>query len=274
MRYSNGFTHAGVFHADEVFCTALLQILFPEFTVIRGFKVPENFDGDGIIYDIGLGEFDHHQMNNEVRENGIPYAAFGKVYRHLIPDLKEKFSLSDRAICAIEENLVQPVDSQDNGVEKNLLSETIGGFNPCWNESTDTDTAFSKAVEFATTVLNNAIREQIAIDMAERQVTAACEKAENGIVILDRYMPWIGTVLKYPDLQFCIFPSARGGYNVQTVAGEDRVARCKFPEEWLGKTNPELGITFCHPGNWILSCDTLSHAITVAKLAINEVKEE
>ena len=37
---ANGFTHAGKFHADDVFATALLQILRPDIKITRGFVVP------------------------------------------------------------------------------------------------------------------------------------------------------------------------------------------------------------------------------------------
>ena len=72
---ANGFTHAGKFHADDVFATALLQIIRPDIRIARGFVVPDDFDG--IVYDIGFGMFDHHQEPREYRANGIPYAAFG-----------------------------------------------------------------------------------------------------------------------------------------------------------------------------------------------------
>ena len=51
---ANGFPHAGKFHADDVFATALLQILRPDIKITRGFTVPDDFDG--IVYDIGFGE--------------------------------------------------------------------------------------------------------------------------------------------------------------------------------------------------------------------------
>ena len=65
---ANGFTHAGKFHADDVFATALLQILRPDIKITRGFTVPDDFDG--IVYDIGFGMFDHHQEPREYRANG------------------------------------------------------------------------------------------------------------------------------------------------------------------------------------------------------------
>ena len=82
---ANGFTHAGKFHADDVFATALLQIIRPDIRITRGFVVPDDFDG--IVYDIGFGMFDHHQEPREYRANGIPYAAFGLLWRVLGPGL-------------------------------------------------------------------------------------------------------------------------------------------------------------------------------------------
>ena len=74
-----GFTHGSSFHADDVFSTALLQILKPGIQIQRGLQVPQDFDG--IVYDIGRGRFDHHQEDKEIRKNGTPYAAFGLLWR-------------------------------------------------------------------------------------------------------------------------------------------------------------------------------------------------
>ena len=63
---ANGFTHAGKFHADDVFATALLQILRPDIKITRGFTVPDDFDG--IVYDIGFGMFDHHERTPRYSE--------------------------------------------------------------------------------------------------------------------------------------------------------------------------------------------------------------
>ena len=75
---AKGFTHGGKFHADDVFSTALLQILRPDIQITRGFTVPDDFDG--IVYDVGGGMFDHHSEPRETRPNGVPYAAFGLLW--------------------------------------------------------------------------------------------------------------------------------------------------------------------------------------------------
>ena len=72
---ASAFTHGGKFHADDVFSAALLFYLNPEIQIGRGNQVPENYEG--IVFDIGRGAYDHHQKESRVRENGVPYAAFG-----------------------------------------------------------------------------------------------------------------------------------------------------------------------------------------------------
>lgn len=132
---ANGFTHAGKFHADDVFATALLQILRPDIKITRGFVVPDDFDG--IVYDVGFGMFDHHQEPRECRPNGVPYAALGLLWRVLGPGL-----VGERQARLIDENFIQPLDLNDNTGEQNSLCDAIGFFNPVWDSKEDQDTCF------------------------------------------------------------------------------------------------------------------------------------
>ena len=111
---ASAFTHSGKFHADDVFSAALLLYLNPEINISRGNKVPEDFDG--IVFDIGRGQYDHHQKDSRVRENGVPYAAFGLLWealgeKILGQELAEKF----------DQSFVQPLDNNDNTGEKMSL---------------------------------------------------------------------------------------------------------------------------------------------------------
>ena len=76
---TRALTHNGKFHADDVFSAAFLRMLNPRIQIQRVDAIPEDYDG--LAFDIGLGKFDHHQNSNERRPNGIPYAAFGKLWR-------------------------------------------------------------------------------------------------------------------------------------------------------------------------------------------------
>ena len=142
------FTHGGKFHADDVFSAALLLYLNPEIVITRGNRVPENFDG--IVFDIGRGRYDHHQKDSRVRENGVPYAAFGLLWEELGGAI-----LGEELAAEFDEAFVQPLDNNDNTGEKNELATLIGNFNPAWDAQGGSDAAFFQAVSVAGMILEN-----------------------------------------------------------------------------------------------------------------------
>ena len=249
------FTHYGKFHADDVFSAALLTIMNPEITISRGFKVPDGFDGT--VFDIGLGEFDHHQVDNEVRENGIPYASFGKLWRAFGPQLT-----SQRVVDKVDEILVQPIDATDNGMDRNMLSSAIGGFNPTWDSEESPDACFFMAVEFAKSILFNTLKQEESKVKAEELLSAGIKDSVGRLVILPRYVPFSEAYIKEP-VDFVVFPSNRGGYNLQAVpSGEGMSSKVLLPESWL--TDQVAGMTFVHKGRFIASFDTLDSAVSAA----------
>ena len=145
---ASAFTHSGKFHADDVFSAALLLYLNPEIMITRGNRVPEDFDG--IVFDIGRGQYDHHQKDSRIRENGIPYAAFGLLWEELGADI-----LGEELAQKFDESFVQPLDNNDNTGEKNELATLIGNFNPTWDAEGSNDEAFFQAVSVAGMILEN-----------------------------------------------------------------------------------------------------------------------
>ena len=101
--HAAAFTHGGKFHADDVFSAALLLHFNPRLTIQRGNRVPEDFDG--IVFDIGRGEYDHHQKDSRIRENQVPYAAFGLLWEALGTEI-----LSPEMAARFDEKFVQPLD--------------------------------------------------------------------------------------------------------------------------------------------------------------------
>ena len=120
----------------------------PEIVISRGNKVPEEFDG--IVFDIGRGRYDHHQKDSRVRENGVPYAAFGLLWEELGKEI-----LGEELAEKFDEAFVQPLDNNDNTGEKNELATLIGNFNPSWDAKGGSDEAFFQAVSVAGMILEN-----------------------------------------------------------------------------------------------------------------------
>ena len=267
----NGFTHGGVFHADDVFSTALLQILRPDFLVLRGFSVPENFDG--IVYDIGGGIFDHHQTPREMRENGIPYAAFGKLWKKFGAEF-----VGDATIAAeFDERFVQPLDESDNTGKQCSLSEAIAVFNPVWNEHREDAEvhAFKSAVSVAKEVLLHEFQKMQAEKEAKSIVEKAMKEAssESHVLILNEYIPAIRMLID-TEFCFCVFPSQRGGWNAQVVpeSKDSQKAKVDFPHSWWGASVNDLPpkVTFCHASGFLLAADTKEAALAACEMALHQ----
>ena len=269
FEYTKAFTHGGCFHADDVFATALLLLINKDLQIERGFKVPEDYEG--IVYDIGGGKFDHHQADHEIRENGVPYAAFGLLWREF-----GEFFGSPKVVEEVDKTLVQSIDSADNGVEGNLLSSVISHFNPNWNEDIQSDTAFKQAVSIAQIILIKSVRSAASKFAAEELVIRAMEESDGNILVLPKFAPWQSYVMG-SEYKYVVFPSNRGGYNVQGVPVEEGSFELvkPLPESWRGKPAdqlPELtGVkdcTFVHPTGFLASCSTKEGALALAKKAL------
>ena len=78
--------------------------------------MPDDFDG--IVYDVGGGMFDHHSEPRECRPNGVPYAAFGLLWRVVGAQL-----VGEHQARLMDENFIQPLDLNDNTGEQNSLAD-------------------------------------------------------------------------------------------------------------------------------------------------------
>ena len=283
---ATAFTHSGKFHADDVFSSALLLYLNPEIRIIRGNKVPEDFDG--IVFDIGRGRYDHHQKDSRIRENGIPYAAFGLLWEELGPEI-----LGEELAQKFDESFVQPLDNNDNTGEKNELATLIGNFNPTWDAQGGNDEAFFQAVSVAGMILENKFERYLGNERADKRVEEILEehqkailsgeksKEEARILILPEFVP-CQKRLSETDIAFVIFPSNRGGYCIQPQKKEYSLNyKCSFPVEWLGLENEELAAAtglpsagFCHKGGFLMTTGTLEDAVKACEISLADFHEK
>lgn len=283
---AKAFTHGGKFHADDVFSAALLFYINPEITITRGNQVPEDYDG--IVFDIGRGSYDHHQKDSRIRENGIPYAAFGLLWEALGAEI-----LGEELAVQFDEAFVQPLDNNDNTGEKNELATLIGNFNPAWDAAGGSDDAFFQAVSVAGMILENKFERYRGNERADKKVEQILEAQEEAvragkkdetdakILVLPEFVP-CQKRLSETEIAFVIFPSNRGGYCVQPQKKEYSMNyKCSFPAEWLGLENEELrnatGLKtagFCHKGGFLFTAGTIEDAISACRISMELFHEE
>ena len=280
------FTHSGKFHADDVFSAALLLYLNPEIMITRGNRVPEDFDG--IVFDIGRGQYDHHQKDSRIRENGIPYAAFGLLWEELGADI-----LGEELAQKFDESFVQPLDNNDNTGEKNELATLIGNFNPTWDAEGSNDEAFFQAVSVAGMILENKFERFRGNERADKRVEEIYAHHEQAvhdrekhrddarILIFPEFVP-CQKFLSETEIAFVIFPSNRGGYCIQPQKKEYSMNyKCSFPSEWLGLENEELqketglsSASFCHKGGFLMTTATLEDARKACQISLDTFTDE
>ena len=285
-------THAGVFHADEILATVILEELFENVVVCRTLEVPKNLKSDVIVYDIGEGRWDHHQKGgNGVRENGVPYASAGLIWRDFGPELlKKKYVNSSELLTSVDKMLIRGIDAIDNGITTNSkfevssmnISQAISDFNPTWDEDKNPDEAFKDACEFARQILINTLRRAISVMKAKGYVEEAIERSSNHIMILEKYVSWSRALYfsrnpKALDIWFVVYPSNRGGYNWRTVtiSLKSHIPMKAVPYNWLGlrgeayqKVTGVKTAMFCHHGGFIGAAETQEDAIRLAEIAI------
>ena len=296
-------THGGVFHADDVCSTALLKIMLDKWqpsapvVICRSLgKTEEDFRKDVvemtkddtfiavIVFDIGGGDFDHHQ-GQEFRENpdgtqGVPYAAFGKLWRTFgVPFLEGDVDAAHQ----FEQSVVQPIDAGDNGVGLNPLSGLISAYNPNWNEDQSDSyrkDQFKAAMRQMQLLFESwfvrvaAGREAMATVRMYREQSIELQ-IDSRILFMPKFVP-VGRLLvdEFPNVLFTVTPSLRGGWNLQAVRKDPEKFGNKMdlPKSWLEEA-PD-GCTYIHQQRFLAAFDSSENAIKAAGEILDSLNAE
>ena len=288
---ANCITHSGTMHADEVFATAFLSLYLDDVRVFRTSQIDSSTVSDNVlVYDIGRGKFDHHQLDAEKRDNDITYSSFGLLWREFGRDFLKKndFDNIEEVWLGIDKDLVEGIDADDNGIFPKIeapckvktLSNVIKLFNPSFDSGEEESSQFLKAVEVARAIFEEEVYYINGKVIADKKVEEIIENNDPELkyLVLDEFLPYEDAILNNENannLLFVAFPSNRGGYAIKTISKslEDKTARLDFPEEWAGLQNEELenvsgikGLRFCHTGRFIVSCNDLDAVYKVFDL--------
>lgn len=288
--------HDGRFHADDIFSVAILSLYLNKSLKIfrtRDEKILAKMD---YILDVGgeykpeENKFDHHQEGwNEKRENGIPYATSGLLWK----EYGEKITGSKEVADRIDEKIIQSIDADDSGVEiyKNIfegispycLSDYISAFNLTWTEKNNSQKVFEKIVELVKNILKREIKKAQNSILSEKRIKEIYEKTEDKrILILDDNCSWRKNIDSYSELLFVIHPKSDSSmWSIDTITKPNERFKRKmyFSKSWAGKRDEELakitGVSdavFCHNDLFIAVTKSKEGAIQFAELAMEENK--
>lgn len=292
-------THPGNFHADDVFAIAALRLAHGDdaIEIVRTRDADVQAAADvrvdvGGVDDAAGGDFDHHQKGGAgERANGIRYASFGLVWRHV----GVAVTGSEEAAASVDERLVQGVDANDTGqtimeslvegVRPMTVSGVVAALNPAWDEelsSDEEDARFLEAVALAQGILAREAAGAAAFQRTRELVRAAIDRADDPRVVeLDRNMPWRETVVSgAPDALFVIYPKTDGwGMQAVPVAAGSFDNRLDLPAEWAGLTGDELAAAtgvddaiFAHVARFYASAGSRDGIMALARQALEQTR--
>ena len=207
-------------------------------------KVPIDIPEGTIVFDVGGGEFDHHQPEgNGKRENGTPYASFGLLWKEFGADYCKRIGVDPQFAFAEFDRFVEGIDGYDNGLWHDRdtptqnVSNCIRLFNPTWEDTSEEriQEAFVKAVNFAEVIFDNVMENITSRFHAREVLSEAVKKCSSDTLFLERFLPYAS----YPEMKGIInnivYPSLRGGLNLQII-NHDHM----FPQRLLGLSGEAL----------------------------------
>jgi uncharacterized UPF0160 family protein len=286
-------THHGKFHADDVCAVSALALLIDgPIEVIRTrdteLLAKADFVVDvGGVFDEKKNCFDHHQEEGAgERENGIPYAAFGLVWK----TYGEKLCGSLEVAKIIDKDMVSYIDATDNGFGvfftkfENInvygFDSLVNAFVSTWKEEDrDLDVAFAELVRFTKALLAREIMRVRAKVEAKDFVEKAYENAEDKrIIVLDGQYPACDFLSRHPEPLYFIRPRIIDNkWSLETVRDDSRsfVNRKDLPKAWSAKKDAEFAeisgvpdAVFCHKNLFLAVANSKDGAIALAKKAI------
>lgn len=292
-------THDAKFHTDDVFAVATLFIALGkgncEVIRTRDEKVIDSCDyvlDVGMKHDADKNRFDHHQLEGAgKRENGIPYASFGLVWKKFGPDICGSKEIAED----IDRTIVQSVDAADNGTDtlKPLfegvypydVNNVVNLYRPTWREDPEWDKKFIECVDWAVSILNRLVKVSKDAVLAREVVIKAYEAAtDKRLIILDEQYDLgrelvMGVLSNFSEPIYALLYRADAG-NWQLVCMRKEhgsyESRKPLPLEWRGKTGAELvastgvsGAIFCHRSGFMCVIEGKEGALELARKALN-----
>lgn len=289
-------THDNLFHLDDLFACAILEILLDKngdtYNIIRTrnkepISVSDYVVDVGDTYDPLSKRFDHHQKGGAgVRINAVPYAAAGLVWK----EYGEKISGSKMIADIVDKKVIQALDADDNGLEyyKDILDdvETITiqkflyTFRPTWKEdSSNFDKVFIELLPLVKSYILRKIKvEQDKLEALKKVEEAYNQSEDKRIVLMDKPYPGDEFLMSRPEVLYKVSPNSNGtAWGVKTIRNSDESYenRKNLPSMWAGLRDEEMqkltGVNdaiFCHNALFLATAGSKEGALELARLAV------
>lgn len=291
-RISRIVTHAGKFHADEVYAIALLYVASALNGPYKQMKIDSKLDcceirrnvdadrisADTVNIDIGGGLYDHHGEPDPSKEysDGLKMASVGLIWRAV----KKVYlaTVEPETVEFIEQNIVRPIDLNDTTGAPNMLATFVDSFNGDVTNAEAQDKMFDY-------VLTTVTRQIWALCFASFQRIMRIEYIQKNTVVL-HFADQVRRVILcsfraeadeiskvYPSAVACIYKHERGDYVLRSLNRSTQRPWLAPKRLWGLRDNLELvqyGATFVHPNGFIMGFHTADDAVKFLNFEFHE----
>lgn len=278
-------THAGKFHADDVMSTAILTLLLQKVGIknirqVRTYNPAEEGYTDDtpncIVYDIGLGQYDHHQVGDAAKhcirldDDGVErkYAACGLIWK----EIGSQFVGSEKHAKIIYDSILRYIDDQDNGFGHNPLSTMLGYMNPSMISPPESyyKSDFENAVYIARTMFIATLEHFKFLKEFENSFEKYVEESDGSCLVTPTYMPGADDICREREIPFYVYPNQRkeGSYCFKTIntdPQDNNTHLCDIPDE---VRNWE-GVNFLHPSCFMGAADSKERAVEICRILVD-----
>ena len=282
--------HNGMFHADDVFAIAISRLIYPNIKVIRT-RDHKELEKTDLRVDVGKkynpdnGDFDHHQPKGAGgRENGIPYASVGLIWKHF----GMKLAKSSEVFDYIDKKIIQYIDANDTGTDTfttNLIApytidRMISSFNPQWPNLSynNYDRAFEEILLLVIELLKKEIVSVESVINSKEKVREAISKSDGNYIILNDNISWKEVVVNESHLKFVVYYDlVEDTWSVNCIPKSINSFenRKNLPKEWAGLSREQLvkvtGVkdaTFCHNKRFVAFAKSKEGVLKLLNLAL------
>lgn len=287
----NYYTHAGLFHCDEVTGYVICKLANICNNLVRQTDL-DNIPNDGLIADIGQeynpvqNKYDHHQTFL-VRENGYPLATAGLLWKEYgVKVVKEVLGVSNmewakKIAARFDVMVIQGIDAHDadnsyqvtaNCVKGEVNVITLPMIISTFNADDVQDNNkqydnFIKASEFLEKIfINELIKADKYID-AEYSFEKLAE-IDGDLIVLTGNIQWKEIVINnYPNVKYVVCPSNHPGSPYSLIAVPVSVNSRELKQPIF---RPDWFTGFIHLGKWIAGGQSIDELVKLAKFNLND----
>lgn len=256
------------------------------------------FDISG-AYDPANNQFDHHQLDAPLREDGTPYSAFGLIWRHFGIQFLDEMNIHpdqiEEVFARIEQDFVLPIDLLDNGIVSPgesgrfpalALPSLISSINPTLEETGERreQMAFMQARDICLMLLQARVKQVDVKLRARHQTIEAINRTKGPILELPEGFSYQSAIRETgADHILFVMQPRKGDWTLSAVAKQEGSyeRRLDLPEAWAGLEGAALAevtgvadAVFCHRARFIAVARSKAGIQRLAGLAVPEIIQE